>query len=241
MTHCDAGLIPREPCFDISWIHTPPPDEYLDAQWTVHEHGSTLTSNTTTTLQPFLRLHMSLSPSKTSKQLFVLLCSSRAHGDGSDPPPLCLSTVNEPPLLNTSIYPYIFEFLFTFITTVSDFPLPVSLQIFQHFFCPNFQLSMWNIIYHWFRPHWMTLNLDSETIPTIFGYFSTVRYELSMLSFLYCWEFFNCFNISLSNTPDLIIVIYCSSWFELCDRGILTLLLIDLQVWTLLLYYCYQY
>ena len=81
-------------------------------------------SDATTTLQPFLRLHMSLSPSKTSKQLFVLLRSSRAHGDGNDPPPLCLSTVNEPPLLNTSIYPYIFEFLFTFIATVSVFPTP---------------------------------------------------------------------------------------------------------------------
>ena len=140
----------------------------------MHEHGSALTSDATTTLQPCLRSHMSLSLSKTSEQLFVLLRSSRTHGNGNDPPPLCLSTVNEPPLLNTSIYPYIFEFLFTFITTVSVFPLPVSLQIFQYIFSPNFQLSMRNT-YHWFRPHWMTLNIDSETILIIFGYFSNCQ------------------------------------------------------------------
>ena len=136
--HCDALRCRADSTRTLLWYfmntYTSTWGIFIDTQWTVHEHGSTLTSNTTTALQPFLRLHMSLSPSKTSKQLFVLLCSSRAHGDGSDPPPLCLSTVNEPPLLNTSIYPYIFEFLFTFITTVSVFfPLPVSLQIFQHF------------------------------------------------------------------------------------------------------------
>mmetsp|Transcript_26588 Transcript_26588/g.52405 ORF Transcript_26588/g.52405 Transcript_26588/m.52405 type:complete len:80 (+) Transcript_26588:852-1091(+) len=67
---------------------------------------------------------MSLSLSKTSEQLFVLLRSSRAHGNGNDPPPLCLYTVNEPPLLNTSIYPYISKFLFTFDTSVSVFSTP---------------------------------------------------------------------------------------------------------------------
>ena len=55
VTHCHAELIPREPLFDVSWIHTLPPEEYLDTQWKVHEHGSSLTSNATTTLQPFLR------------------------------------------------------------------------------------------------------------------------------------------------------------------------------------------
>ena len=43
VTHCDAELIPREPFFDVPWIHTLPPEEYLDTQWTVHEHEFTLT------------------------------------------------------------------------------------------------------------------------------------------------------------------------------------------------------
>ena len=43
VTHCNAELIPREPIFDVPWIHTLPPEEYLDTQWTVHEHEFTLT------------------------------------------------------------------------------------------------------------------------------------------------------------------------------------------------------
>jgi hypothetical protein len=43
VTHCDAELIPREPFFDVPWIHALPPEEYLDTQWTVHEHEFTLT------------------------------------------------------------------------------------------------------------------------------------------------------------------------------------------------------
>ena len=43
VTHCDAELIPREPFYDVPWIHTLPPEEYLDTQWTVHEHEFTLT------------------------------------------------------------------------------------------------------------------------------------------------------------------------------------------------------